>query len=609
MIPSVARRLRILFPVLFVTLLFGVLLPGCASGRGDIPTAIDGSIDLRGVDLSETVPLSGEWLFYPDALLTPDSVDSRTQSAYGLAVPSTWRGQVAGDRALPGRGYGTYQLDIHVDRDVGTLEIVGTEISTAFRLYANGELVAEGGRVAASEGTSRPAWTRMSASVTPDAGRVTLLLQVSNFHHARGGILGKISAGSEPVAAPAASRELAWFIFGGLLLIGVYHVGLYAFGSVDRAKLWFGLATLLMAVRTLLTTPAYLFEPSTVFAFELLMTAEYLALFVGPALFLYYGCSIFSGESRIRVAHAVALLSGTFALVTLATPARVFTGLLYFYHPIPIFVGVYLIVVGVNAARRGRLGARVFLGGMLVLLATVVHDILFSLSVVSTGYISNVGLFIFLFVQLFLLSKQFSENHRQTELLVEEKQRLEGLSYRDALTGIGNRRHFDTYLGKECSRAERIGSPISLVLIDIDHFKHFNDTFGHQLGDEVLIRVAGRIAQALRRPGDQCARQGGEEFAIILPDTSAEGVRLVAQRLRVDIAKMQPPEPHALGSSQPVMQAIPQITASLGVATMYWGLENSPDATDAPRQLIEMADRALYLAKERGRNRVVVDRM
>ncbi|MFP4644831.1 MAG: diguanylate cyclase [Spirochaetales bacterium] len=515
---SVARRRQIRFPLLLCALLFGVLLPSPASGGSDVPVAVDGSIEVRRTNLSETLRLIGERQFYPNALLAPDSILGRTQSAYERTMPSSLR---------------------------------------------------------------------------PDHRK----------------IFGTAAFAAETLVGPTYSRERDWFIIGALLLVGLYHSGLHVFGSVERSTLWFGLSSVLMATRTLAIVTANLLEPSSVFGFELLMTVEYVALFLWPAFFLYYGCSMFPSESRIRIAHAVAVVSGAFATVALLTPAGLFTRLLDVYQPIPVLIGAYLIAVGANAARYRRPGARVFLAGMIVLFATLVNDLLFSLTLVQTGYMSHIGFFIFLFIQLFLLAGRFSENYRQTQLIVEEKLQLEGLSYRDALTGIGNRRHFDTYLSNECSRAHRSGSPISLVIIDIDHFKLFNDTFGHQLGDEVLVRVAGRVAQALRRPGDQCARYGGEEFAIILPDTNSEGVRLVAQRLRVDIAKIEPPEPGEPSDVPPASQAPLRITASLGVATIYWGLDNSPDVDDAPRKLIEMADRALYLAKERGRNRVVVDRM
>jgi two-component system cell cycle response regulator len=165
--------------------------------------------------------------------------------------------------------------------------------------------------------------------------------------------------------------------------------------------------------------------------------------------------------------------------------------------------------------------------------------------------------------------------------LLEETRRL---ANSDALTGLQNRRRASERLETEIARARRYGTPLSLLLCDVDHFKQVNDRFGHNMGDEVLIRVAASLNETLRQV-DLVGRWGGEEFLVLLPDTDAEGARIVAERLRLAIEAM-PPFP----------DGPPRVTCSIGFAA-YQNEDNSA-------VFVDRADQALYKAKKNGRNRV-----
>ncbi len=176
---------------------------------------------------------------------------------------------------------------------------------------------------------------------------------------------------------------------------------------------------------------------------------------------------------------------------------------------------------------------------------------------------------------------------------LEERNRLlERLSSLDTLTGIANRRRFDAVLRHEWRRGIRETSPLSLVFCDIDFFKAFNDSYGHQAGDSCLVRVAQAIQETLNRPADLAARYGGEEFVALLVDTDAEGAWLLAERMRERVASLAI-EHRASGLA-------PHLTVSLGVATVR------PRPSVRAEELVRRADAALYSAKQRGRNRVEV---
>jgi diguanylate cyclase (GGDEF)-like protein/PAS domain S-box-containing protein len=175
------------------------------------------------------------------------------------------------------------------------------------------------------------------------------------------------------------------------------------------------------------------------------------------------------------------------------------------------------------------------------------------------------------------------------EKLAEANLALQALAHRDGLTGLANRRCFDTQLAEEFSRARRQRLPLGLVLVDVDCFKLFNDRYGHLSGDECLRRVSAAVVGVLCRPGDLAARLGGEEISVLLPATDEAGARLIAERIRAAVAALSIEH---CGSAQGM------VTISAGVAAMV------PCDDDQPTDLIAAADRALYQAKLSGRNAV-----
>jgi two-component system chemotaxis family response regulator WspR len=173
--------------------------------------------------------------------------------------------------------------------------------------------------------------------------------------------------------------------------------------------------------------------------------------------------------------------------------------------------------------------------------------------------------------------------------LIEANRKLEHLANIDSLTGVANRRNFMETLEKEWKRAQRTKLPLSLIMIDVDFFKAYNDNYGHQAGDECLKNIAALLNDSLARTGDVVARYGGEEFMAILPGTDLKGTAAVAERLRKIIEDAQMPHQ--------VSNISDYVTVSLGTATIIPGGKESTDT------LIAAADNALYKAKKNGRNR------
>ncbi|MEN3786494.1 GGDEF domain-containing protein [Aeromonas veronii] len=187
--------------------------------------------------------------------------------------------------------------------------------------------------------------------------------------------------------------------------------------------------------------------------------------------------------------------------------------------------------------------------------------------------------------------------HRWFELAIMREhenltllRQLDQLAKQDPLTGVANRRHFNIELDRALAHSQESGAPLSLILIDVDYFKRFNDHYGHQVGDMCLKEVAQALNRAVRTPSDLVARYGGEEFVLLLPNTDRQAAASVAQRLQDGLASLQ--------LEHLASDVAPWVTVSQGIASTVSG--------EGASQLLERADQALYRAKESGRNQFCV---
>ncbi|MGD2181494.1 diguanylate cyclase domain-containing protein [Lusitaniella coriacea] len=194
---------------------------------------------------------------------------------------------------------------------------------------------------------------------------------------------------------------------------------------------------------------------------------------------------------------------------------------------------------------------------------------------------------------LLALSHDITERVKAEEALQQANQKLQRLATVDSLTQVANRLHFDQSLRDEWCRLTKEGLPIALILCDVDYFKFYNDTYGHQAGDACLQKVARTICRALKAPNHLAARYGGEEFAIILPAIAGDEAFQIAETIRLEIERLQIPHGKSLASEF--------VTLSLGVASTV------PKDGFSPEVLIGVADLALYEAKNQGRNCAIAE--
>lgn len=178
------------------------------------------------------------------------------------------------------------------------------------------------------------------------------------------------------------------------------------------------------------------------------------------------------------------------------------------------------------------------------------------------------------------------------KLLRDQAVELRVCSHVDSLTGVPNRRHFDEFINSELRRSVRSAGPMALLMLDIDYFKAYNDTYGHQMGDQCLIKVAAALTASLNRPGDMLARYGGEEFIVVLADTDRSGAEVLAERMRCKVESLEIEHRNSKVASH--------VTVSLGLTSTV------PGKACDPGMLVSAADQALYQAKHDGRNLVRV---
>ncbi len=222
---------------------------------------------------------------------------------------------------------------------------------------------------------------------------------------------------------------------------------------------------------------------------------------------------------------------------------------------------------------------RMMLAGDRIHLVMGLMMVIFSLAMLATSALVH------------RLFRDAEKLRRELYSSIEVEQALEYLVRLDSLTGIPNRRLFEEELGKEWARAKRNNAPVSLIMVDIDHFKEYNDHYGHPAGDLCLVDVAQAMHHTLSRPGDVVARIGGEEFAFLLPQTDLNGAISVAEQIRERILALNLPH-----EASPVAS---QVTLSFGVSSSELA------SVSSPADLIRTSDIALYEAKRCGRNQIV----
>lgn len=628
----------ILFPIIIIMLF---LLGGCSSQPTEIEKKAEhGLLDLTQFNLkNEIIPLDGEWAFYWNQLLEPDSLDQGSLSGY-VPFPSSWNKYEIDDQKIPGSGYATYQLTfVASDNEILALKL--PKVRTAYKLWVNGELIAIAGTLGTTREAMVPQYLPQVVAFNTQPGDNEIILQLSNFYRPSGGLLNSILIGGETqllnIRYIGLSYEL--FLFGALMMMGVYHLALFLFRRKDKAPLYFGLFCTLVAIRTLFIGEAFFFSFFQDLNFEMIYKIQTLTFYLGVPIILMFFRSILPLYFNQLIVRLTQVIAGAYTLVVLFTPTWIAAVINPLYQIWTVLMIIYLLAMLIKIAlQREKNSSLIILGG-LFLIATCFIDII-SLSdlindscpplirmIFQGDANSSTGQLIFACLYSLLLAKNFSESleyrtvmgekliemntHLDELVLTRTKdltesnkkvaqqnleleqinQELQLLSLNDPLTGLWNRRKYKETVGLEWQRCLNHQKPISLLFIDVDYFKNYNDLYGHAAGDECLVQIGATLKATLARPSDMAVRYGGEEFVVLLSETGKEDALKIARLLLKRIDQLG-----ILHQGSAVKNCI---TVSIGVASLLPGHHSRHE------DLIEIADKALYHAKAKGRNQVV----
>lgn len=598
-----------------------------------------GLLDLSQLNLkNEVIPLDGEWEFYWNQLLEPGQFEQRSMSSYEN-FPSSWNKYRINEETIPGAGYATYRLTfIASENEILALKI--PKVRTAYKLWVNGELITTAGTVEKTRDTMVPQYLPQVASFNALEDENEVILQVSNFYRPSGGLLNSIQIGGEAQLLVLRYTDIAYelFLFGALMMMGVYHLALFFFRKKDRAPLYFGLFCMLVAIRTLFIGEAFFFTLFPSFDFETAFKIQTLTYYLGVPLILMFFSSVLPKYFHPRIIKLTLYIAVAYALIVLFTPTWVYSVINPLYQLWTILIIGYLFAMLLKIAYHREKDSWLIVLGGLALIATCLIDIIALsiwiddswpplLQMIFQGDAnSSTGQLIFAVLYSLLLAKNFSESleyktvmsdkltdmndhldelvlKRTKELTASNKkveqqnleleqinQELQRLSQHDPLTGLWNRRKYKETVGLEWQRCLNHHKPVSLLFIDVDYFKNYNDLYGHVSGDECLIKISATLKASITRSSDMPVRYGGEEFVVLLSETGKEDALKIARILQKRIDDLG-----ILHEGSIVKNCI---TVSIGVSTLL------PDDQNKHEDLVKLADKALYYAKSNGRNQV-----
>lgn len=626
--------------IVIIIMLF-LFLGGCSVQRADTYQKAEGGVlDLTHLQLeNDVVSLDGQWEFYWNQLLNPDELEDDAVIKYAN-VPGSWNKYKLDENAYLGNGYGTYRLTVITD-SAQRVALKIPRIRTAYKLFVNGELIAEAGAVGTTRDTMIPQYLTKLSFFETQQGENEILIQVSNFYNRTGGMLESLKFGSEQQILELKLKNVAieFIIFGSLICIGIYHLAVFFFGrKKNSSTMYFGLFCILMGIRTLFVGECFFFYLFPRFSWEIAHKILTLTYYLGVPLMLMFFMSIFPDHFHSRIIKIAQILGMVFSFVLLITPARVFTVANILYQIWSIGIIIYILSLLVKICMKKEQEGWLISLGALALLISSTNDIIFFSPLMSdneflflqaflrVGNLTSLGQFVFACTNSLLIAKRFSDSLEQEEImtarLIEinthldelvlqrtkdlaesnkkiEQQNLElekknkalkKLSLKDSLTGIWNRRKYEQKIAREWHRCLREQSPIALLFLDIDYFKKFNDFYGHMAGDECLAKIGQVLKNSFVYSTGTVARYGGEEFVVLLTKVGKEEAIKTADLLRQSVEALA--IPHEKSSINNY------VTVSIGCTSRI------PDLNTSYQDLVRVADKALYQAKDAGRNQV-----
>ncbi|NCC76543.1 MAG: diguanylate cyclase [Clostridia bacterium] len=475
-------------------------------------------------------------------------------------------------------GYGTYRLNLvglNPEIDYG---IFIQEESSAYRMRVNGQVMIEYGQVGRSASDHRPGLDPRCAIFRADPnGYVELVMELSNFDDPRGGFwsVPKIGRAQDVLNAISRGQLVEMFLFTANLIMSLIFIALYAKSKQDRQILLLAIFTFLIGFRISLSGYKVFsfFYPFLNWNHSIRLL--YLIGFLLLPIFLWMLQAMCYSKPLQIIRLAAFLLAAVSIGLTLLAPIDVFLGYFEIYKYLIVLAALYTLFVVSQGIRFRKNGAGITAVAFAFLIAGTLAEVFRGVDrypyIVGFSALVMIGLFLVVQIEKFHTIKSIKE-HLETEIIL------------DKLTGAYNRKFLEHHLERIIRESEYYLQPLSLILLDLDHFKQVNDVFGHDTGDLILVKTVATVKDVIRST-DPVIRWGGEEFLILVQNADLAGARILAEKLQRALAETD-------------FGPVGTITASFGVTERFLA-----EPTDI---WFKRTDLALYQAKNGGRNQVAV---
>lgn len=608
-------RIGIILVFLLLCMLLVVLVPLKGAQAEDHPLAL---IDFSGSDAAEFyTSLDGEWFYFEEQLLQPTEVYSFILRDYARTVqlPSSFKEQGGISNT-----YGTYATRVKIPRAlVGrTLAIHIPHQYSAYKLYADLIEIASNGRVGSSAEEHESELSPKLGYFVPRTDELLLTMQISNFEHQRGGFEHSIFIGEASEVAQKFNTSIIWMLFvvGCIFIMGMFMILFAWFRRQEKLFLIFGLFCICFAIRAFFADPFFysltLLQVSYLWGTRL----EYLFTHATVLLLVFLVYEWYKQQFSKQVLKLITFSITAAIVTTLITKPIVFQRMAEYLFCFAVLGFVYLVYVIYRGYREQHIRNFANIVGLTLVSIGLFNDFMLAHGWIKSVSLSLLAVGLYVVIQVFMMSKSYADKvleteqlnqslttlnatlddqvNRRTKELRSANEQLEHLASKDALTGIYNRHRFNAFMQEAFKQAKENCTPLSLIMLDLDEFKKYNDHYGHIQGDALLKQVVKLIGEQLPE-NSLFARFGGEEFVVVLPACPlAEAYQLAEQmRSAVEFARL----PHA-------KRELGYATISIGVAAL-----EHKSLYRSEIELMDAADQQLYRSKREGRNRTSVARL
>jgi signal transduction histidine kinase len=397
------------------------------------PIAVEGYLDLTRFNFNDnrTARLDGDWEFYWNQFISPGEFqrEEKPIQPNWIHVPTRWNKQPSGKKSYGSFGFATYRLILHIHSTEQIKAFKIPEINTAYKMWVNGRLLAESGITGKDKSTTVPRYLPLVRMFKPESNLVEVVIHVSNFHYAHGGIWKSIVFGNETDILNLRKNSLLieMFLIGALLAMGLFHIGLYMLYRKEHAMLFFGLFCLIIMLRSCLTGERILLDYFRELPWIVAVRIEHLPVFFGPVIFLLFLKSLYPKEVSYRIFRLILYTEIVGSCIALFLSPIQYEYLFIIIQLILALVCIYCLVIMLSAFRKKLYGANFLLTGYVVLFLTVMNDILCSRFIINTTFVIPFGLaFYILFA--FALQKKFVSAEKELRLQKDKLKHAEKMT-------------------------------------------------------------------------------------------------------------------------------------------------------------------------------------